>query len=904
MPELLATYRVQLSAAFDFRDALAIVPYLHALGVSHLYASPVLKARPGSTHGYDTTDPGALNPELGTEADFAALTDALRERGMGLLLDIVPNHAAAHAGNPRWWDVLRHGRRSAHADHFDIDFGPDPAAPAKIVLPVLGAPMEEVAAKGELKVVIHDGLPALAYHKHRFPLGPTTLGPGVVAVASRLARLGQTTAATAWGHAVESGDASGADDAFTALLASSPEVRLSIDAALAGLPTATVRGIAEAQSYRLTFWKDGLASINYRRFFDVSDLVAVRAERPEVFDAVHALPLHWAAEGRVQALRIDHIDGLYDPHAYLHRLAERLPGDQHVAVLVEKILAPDEALPDDWPVDGSTGYDALNRLNALFVEPAGAQAIAAHARRLLGLPTSFSQTAGDCKRLAIARLFPAEFAALGARLTGVAREAGMDVPDRDLRGALEEITAGLHVYRTYIADGPLSEHDRRRLEEAVDHARERAAVPATAIDAVARVLMGDVPEAARPAALAFTRRWQQFTGPVMAKGVEDTALYRHVVLASLNEVGAEADVPADAANPVRLYHEANAATLERHPRSLAATSTHDTKRSEDARARLNALPSLAAEWTAAVDRWLLLNAPCRTNLPTGPAPSTRDEVLFYQSLLAVWPLDAADAGSLVERLRAYAVKASREAKVETSWSDPSAEYEAALGAFIERALHAEDGRFLAEVAAFAARLAPAGAVNGLAQVVLKAAAPGVPDFYQGTELWHLALVDPDNRRPVDFARRQDLLAALPPASPEAAAELLRDWPGGRVKLHVTRPALAERARDPDLFLRGEYLPLTPAGEQADNLVAFARRLEGRWAIAIAPSWPLPALREGEAAIDADRWATVGPAHLRLPDGAPASWRHALTGAAFTTQDGRLDLATLLAAFPVALLVSA
>jgi (1->4)-alpha-D-glucan 1-alpha-D-glucosylmutase len=785
-------YRLQLSPAFTLDDARRAAPYLRALGVGDLYLSPILATRPESSHGYDVVDPARVRPELGGGAALRALAGELARLDMGLLLDIVPNHMAADHRNPWWWDVLRHGRGSRFAGAFDIDWDA-PGCDGKIVLPVLDGRLADVIARGELRAVAEAGEPALAYYGRRFPLAPGT-----------------------WPH--------GCDD---------------------------LAAVAEAQHYRLADWREQADAVNYRRFFDIADLVALRAERDDVFAASHKLLLDLVRAGVVTGLRIDHIDGLVDPEQYLGRLRDATGG---CYVVVEKILARDEDTPSAWATAGTTGYDFLALAGGLFVDPEGAERLRGLHRRLTGLPMPFAAVAEGGRRRVLGELFRADLEH-AARLADSAGLAGGD--PAALREALAELTVRMTVYRTYSGIGGLDAEGRRRLDDAAAAARSALSDAArTRLDAIADAVACPTAET-----LPFVCRWQQLTGPVAAKGVEDTALYVDTALTARNEPGCDPGWPATEADELHR----RLATRSGHP--LSATSTHDTKRSEDVRMRIAALSELADEWADRLDRWRALNRPLRRRPAT--APDAGEEWLLYQTLAGAWPLDVAARGTLPDRIRAFMLKAAREAKVNTSWLAPDPEYERDLGEFVAAVLDPANAAFLAGLDAFAGRCAEIGARSSLALLALKLAAPGVPDVYWGNELPDLSLVDPDNRRPVDFAAHARALAEVERAAAEDRAALAHDlaarWGDGRLKLYLTWCGLQLRRREPALYAHGAYLPIPAAGRRAAHVVAFARRHEGRWVVVAVPRLT--------AAL-----ATWDDTHLPLPAGAPETWNHVLTGA--------------------------
>ncbi|MDI6710280.1 MAG: malto-oligosyltrehalose synthase [Bacillota bacterium] len=913
-----ATYRLQFNEGFRFRDAAALVPYLAALGITDLYASPLLQARRGSPHGYDVTDPTRVNEALGGGEGFALLADELQRHRMGLLLDIVPNHMAASGENPWWRDVLRNGPDSSYADFFDIDWRPlRPGLHGKVLLPVLGAPYGRVLESGEVKLVLaEDGLWA-AYREHRMPLSPASfrrlaagwaaglrdaLGPGHTAGAAMMEIVNRPC-----------GDAA---KSLWRLYATSPEIKAFLDENLR-LPADDLDRLLAEQSYRLAYWRAGSEELNYRRFFDVTDLAGVRMDDEKVFEATHALVFELVRRGTVTGLRIDHIDGLSDPRAYLRALQGRLArpdGDHSFYIVVEKILGQGEELPGDWPVHGTTGYDFLNLVNAIFVDGDGAAELDALYARFAGVRTGFDRLVYEQKKRVMDLLFPGEVRALAWRL-GLPAEGdrhGRDLTLWELERALVEVTACLPVYRTYIDGFTVAEHDRDYIEHAVEEAVRRNPAVTRAAGFLRRVLLLRFPPGLtaeqRRLWLDFVMRWQQFTGPAMAKGFEDTALYIYNRLVSLNEVGGE---PASRGIPVREFHRRNAARGRRWPHALNATSTHDTKRSEDVRARINVLSEIAGNWAARVERWSRWNSARKPVVDGAPVPDGNMELLVYQTLIGAWPLREGEVPAVKERFLNYLVKAAREAKVHTGWLDPDDGYEKALQAFASSILEPDSGnRFLDDFREFQRVTAFYGALNSLAQVLLKAASPGVPDFYQGTELWNLSLVDPDNRRPVDFGLRARLLASL--MEEEALGrralveKLLSGWDDGRVKLYVTYKALAFRRAHAALFAEGEYIPLDAAGPAGEHVCAFARRHGDGWALVAVPrlaarlrlrgvpgsgGLPETAFPLGEAA-----W---GDTALLLPEGAPGRWHNIFTGEKVAGEC--LRVADLLRHFPVALL---
>lgn len=945
---LRATYRLQLRDGADLEAARALVPYLARLGVSHLYLSPVLRARAGSAHGYDGVDPTAVDPALGGERALVALARALHAQGLGMILDVVPNHLAADPESPFFADVLAHGRASAYADWYDVDW--KAGARPRLDLPFLGAPLAEVLGRGELAPERGPEGLRLRYFERAFPLDPATWpallrpaaqrlrasGPVGRRVAERLRplvrRLAGIPPASRADENARLARAGAREDAaahFAALEAAETEAGRVLDAALAALAegAAGKRRIARLlarQPYRLGFWRRLRHRMNYRRFFDVNELVALRAEVPEVFDATHARLLDAVADGLVDGLRIDHVDGLADPEAYLRRLRHaadaRAPegAPRPFPILVEKILAPGERLPERWPVQGTTGYEFAARIEAALLDAAGTARMHADWRRATGGRGSFREVAVAAKRKVLAELLEADVRRAAEALAGQAAAEGRPVPGAAaLRSAVLETAAHLEVYRSYLpADGPAPSEDRARLERALAGARAARRAPERGLSALEGALLAPPPRApaAREARARTIARFEQLAAPAAAKGVEDTALYRYTPLLSQNEVGAEPE--AEPKGATSALHADARERLARGPGGLLAASTHDSKRSADVRARLDVLTEIPDRFEAAMQR-LHARARALTNdgaLPPAPEPAT--ERFLYQTLVGVWPLaegdtagvppDVAGLESLRERVVATLEKSVREAKERTDWLDPDPEYETELRGFVSALLRDAAARSLrAEIAGLVAAIARPGLWNALARTAVQLASPGVPDVYQGDELFRLSLVDPDNRRPVDFARRARLLESLEAEArrgPEALAALARavaDAPeDGRAKLHLIRTGFAARRRDPALFLDAPYRPLAARGARAAHAIAFARCGEDRALLCVAPRLPLRLV--GGASERAPTGAVWEETALPLPrELAGRCLRSLLTGA--TLEAGaELPCAELLADFPVGL----
>ena len=869
-----ATYRLQFNAQFTFQDARKIVPYLAALGISDLYSSPILRSRKGSTHGYDVVDATALNPDLGTEEDLTALHDDLVRHGMGVVLDIVPNHMAASHENAWWMSVLENGPHSRFVHYFDIDWSGN-----KLLLPILGRPYGETLESGEIQLGFDaDGF-FFSYYDKRLPVAPQSYHLvlqqcvdclNAEGVSIELRELVDNEGGIANSKFLK--------ETLWRLHEQSSEFREALAEVMKRLngDFDLLDRVVDAQWYRIAYWRIASETINYRRFFDVTDLVGVRVENPEVFEMRYRRVLDLIGEGKVTGLRIDHIDGLFDPVAYLTKMQVRLGAETPFYVVVEKILGAGEPLPASFRVAGTTGYDFLDAVNSVLVDPQGLDELTRFYHEYTGLTASFEDVVYERKKQAIDQLFSGEMRALGVHLgeLAVADRNARDFSPSELQAALVEITACMPVYRTYIRAGEVDEMDRAFIRRAIGEARKRArGVDPRLFRFLELVLFLEPPPYIaneREKWLQFVMRWQQFTGRVMAKGVEDTAFYNFNRLISLNDVGTDPGRAGDS-DPVSQLHERNGEIGHAWPHTMNATSTHDTKRSEDVRARIDVLSEMPDAWRREVRRWTRMNETLRRD----GVPHPNEELLIYQTLVGMWPLDPAEEAEVPVRLRAYLEKASREAKTHTSWLEPNIEYENALGDFAASILE-HDG-FMTAFRRFQKKVAFHGFLNSLSQLVLKATCPGLPDFYQGTELWDFSLVDPDNRRPVDYEKRTAMLRDLPPA-----AALLRDWTDGRVKLFVTARVLAARARHQEAFRANNYRKL----DAGQSVVAFSRGEE----IVVAVPRLTTRLVKPPALPVGDSW---GAASLPIE----GRWRNVFTDEVF--EGGALR--NVFAAFPVAVL---
>ncbi len=941
-----ATYRLQLNKDFRFTDACKILDYLNDLGISDVYVSPILGSRKGSGHGYDVTDPTRINPELGSEEDFETFQNELQKRGMGLLLDIVPNHMAASMENAWWMDVLENGAQSAYAAYFDIDWHPAARSlDGKILLPVLGRPFGEVLDSGELKLTFEEGKFYFQYFDSFFPLSPGSywgilhyridewkqrLGEdspayheysGIVASFLPLSNADRRSGETAADRRLRF---EAARDRLWALAKTNQEIAGFVAENIRAFngsegdpgSLGTLQRLLAEQHYKLAYWQNVNESINYRRFFTIADLVGVRVEDPVVFEAMHAHLFRMISRGPLTGLRVDHIDGLRDPLAYLNRLQERLSpagsaGSSMAYLLVEKILARGEYLPTDWPVSGTTGYDYLNQANGVFVNPEGGVRLKQIYGEFIGHEQNFVDVLYQKKKLVMNTLLGVEMRSLGRQL---AELASQDRYARELaRGhlieALIEVTAGLSVYRTYIRNMEIPDHAMKYIGEALQETRQRAAhLDSAYFDFLEEtLLLQNLPHVLpdqRESRLAFVTRWQQFTGPIVAKGMEDTALYVYHPLVSLNEVGG-APEPRDVTSREEFFRFLGARG-QNWLHTLNATTTHDTKRSEGVRARVNVLSEMPEAWQSHLELWAKLNAQHKDEVDGRAAPDRNEEYFLYQTLLGVWPLERGSCKTLVERLQAYLVKATREAMVHTRWTRPNQRHEEALQQFVARILSPAAEDFLRDFRPFQSEIAYYGMVNSLAQMLLKIVSPGVADFYQGSELWDLRLVDPDNRGPVDFERRIAMLEQLAHDETADAASLIRNmvehWHDGRIKMFLVRKVIRFRRENTALFQEGEFLPLEIQGECQQNVVCFMRRRNGNKVVVAVPRWLSQVASSGRGQRD---WRDT---EVVLPPDSSVRWRSMVTGhdvMAHREPDGQsrarqtLKVSDLFEDFPVA-----
>jgi len=926
----LSTYRLQFTPRFRFDDARAIAPYLAMLGVGHMYASPYLKARPGSEHGYDVTDPNLLNPEIGTVDDHAAMIGALQAHGIGHILDFVPNHMGVGGGDNPWWqDVLEWGETSPYAKYFDIDWRPlRGEMRGKVLVPFLGDYYGRVLERGELVPTfdVETGTFSIAYFDRRFPIATSSYG-------EFLARAVEHREGAAWALRALAAEFDGASHeratelkAELSSVAREPAIGRAIDAALEyycvrndDIATADrLDALLQRQNYRLAYWRVSADEINYRRFFDINDLAGLRVEDAEVLAQTHRFVFELIESGKVQGLRIDHVDGLFNPGGYCTFLQDRAAALGHPQYLVvEKILARFETLRSDWNIAGTTGYDFMNQVNGIFVDSHAELALDRTYRRFAGISANFDQFAYRAKKDIMESTLASELAVLATMLDRIAEtdRRSNDYTYNVLRDALVETIASFPIYRTYVTSEAIEDDDRKYITWATGAARRRSGLGDDRVfEFLESVLTASLPAQSpnydRRAVLRFAMKFQQYTSPVMAKAVEDTAFYRYVRLLSLNEVGGD---PRRFGVSINAFHHLNAERAEHFPHAMLATATHDHKRGEDVRTRIDALSEMPELWDRTIERWSRLNELRKTMLDNGEAPTANDEYMLYQVLVGTWPaewldadpeaIEASERDAYIERIETYLRKALREAKFRTSWTNPNAAYEDATMSFARDILTMKRGDiFFAEMQALARECATLGAISSLAQTTLKLTVPGIPDIYQGCEFWDLSLVDPDNRRAVDYGLRLKALEAMHERVGRGeiaplASELLASWHDGRIKAYVTWRLLHLRNERSSTFLDGVYVPLETTGERADSLVAFLRDD----ILVVTPRLVRDLLARDDATLE----LAFGDECVRLPGNEVRRYIDRLTGRAFEThvdaEGTALRARDLFSTFPVAVL---
>ena len=936
------TYRLQLNRWFTFAHAREIVPYLRELGVSDVYASPYFQAGPNSMHGYDIVDHNKLNTAIGLEEDYDAWIKELHAHEMGQVLDFVPNHMGVTEPGNKWWaDVLENGPSSMYAPYFDIEWRPlKSELRDKVLLPILTDQYGRVLERGELQVRFEEGAFYLAFGNLKLPIAPGTYRfilelalenlaeykdedfyAEFQSILTALEYLPRRTETDPEKIAERSREKEIVKRRLERRCQEAPQVQHAIEKAISqingrpGDPRSFDRldELLNAQSYRLAFWRVAAEEINYRRFFDVNDLAAIRMELPEVFDAAHELLLDLVRRGAVTGLRIDHPDGLYLPKEYFEKIQRRaakaigVPLSKDgcgIYMIAEKILMGGEKLRADWPVHGTSGYDFANQVAGVLADNSAEGAVTKAFHRFIGHTIHFGHLVYAKKRLVMRIALANEVEVLGNMLDELSEKNRWyrDFTFEALARAVRETVACFPVYRTYLAPGqPVSEEDRQVIERAIAAAKRRnPAIEESTFNFLRDILLFRFPEnldeKGREEHTHFVLKFQQCTGPIMAKGLEDTVFYIYNRLAALNEVGGE---PQQFGISVDAFHERNLDRQRNWPATLLATSSHDTKRSEDVRARMLAISEIPDLWRRSLAKWRTVNRRFKKTVIESEAPDGNEEYLLYQALLGTWPIAENGAAGktvgsdYVQRIQAYMTKALNEAKLNTSWIQPNDEWLAATRDFVAKILEpGGKNKFLATFLPVVEEIARLGAINSLAQTLLKLTSPGVPDLYQGNEIWDFSLVDPDNRRPVDYKRRAEMLSCLSSKTPE---DLLRNWPDGRIKMFLTHRALRFRNEHVDLFRRGDYLPLRTSGTFSDSVIAFARQLERHVAVVVVPRL---SSHIGFPPIG-DRWKET---MIELPEGFPLErWRQVMTGEAFWIKNLQIRVADILTKLPFAII---
>ncbi len=922
-----ATYRIQFSPSFGFQSASSVVPYLSDLGISDLYASPIFKATKGSLSGYDVVDPNQLNPELGGFSDMELLSAELQKHNMGWVQDIVPNHMAMDSENGILMDILVNGYNSQYFNFFDVDWGNPPAGPNKRLLaPFLGKFYGDCLEDGEITLTYGPDGFKVAYYDLAFPLRIESY-PYLFKDLSRLKRKlaeDDPDFIKVLGILYVLKTLSSSDDAeersnqiklihrtMWELYNTNDTIRTFVDKNVQafngekGKPESfnCLDDLLSQQLFRLSFWKVAAEEINYRRFFCINDLISLRMEDDRVFSHTHGLIFDLIKRRIVTGLRIDHIDGLYDPTSYLQEMRKKAPTTY---IVVEKILNLKEDLPHFWPVQGTTGYDFTNHVNELFCQKENVRAFSRIYSSVTGSKSLYADVATHNKRLIIQEDMASDVHNLAQLLKDISSRDrhGSDITLNALQRALTEVLAAFPVYRSYISDVVVSDNDRKYILDAVDWAIANFPALLHGLTFLRRFLLLDFPDYVsdeeKSSWLIFVMRFQQFTGPIMAKGVEDTTLYVYNRLVSLNEVGGR---PDHFGCSLEEFHMFNTKKKDLWPDSLNTTSTHDTKRGEDVRARINVLSEMPDEWLRKIRTWIKINRGKKKRVRGSAAPDRNDEYFLYQTIIGAFPFSGADYPNFIERIKEYIVKAVREAKVHTAWLKPDIEYEDAYVSFAEKILaRSGDNSFLKELVPFTRRVAHFGILNSLSQTLIKITSPGVPDFYQGTELWDLSLVDPDNRRPVDFEKRLAMLASIREQEDSHIGRLIEDLLGtredGRIKLFLIYRALKARRRHREIFREGDYIPLESVGRFRGHVIAFARRYHQQWAIVIAPRLLSHLVQEGDFPLGRQTWQDT---EVIMPDFGPVEWRNVITGEVLSEGDA-LSVGDVLQSFPVALLM--
>jgi (1->4)-alpha-D-glucan 1-alpha-D-glucosylmutase len=927
-PIPVSTYRLQLCPNFGFHNARDIVQYLENLGVTDVYASPIFKASKGSLHGYDIVDPNQINPELGSNDDFEDFTAALKERGMGWIQDIVPNHMAVSYDNNMLVDVLENGKKSEYFNFFDIIWNhPYQSIRGRLLAPFLGKFYSECLESGEIQLEYDSNGFTVYYYDLRFPIRiesyPTILNYRLQTLKQIVGRnnpdfiklLGILYVCRAPESEYETGERRDqtrfvkrilwelytTNGRFKSFVDENVDIFNGRDTAADGFNL--LHSLLSEQHFRLSFWKVTTEETNYRRFFNINSLISLRVEDENVFLQTHRLIFNLVEEGRITGLRIDHIDGLYDPTVYLRRLREKI---KDLYLVVEKILAPEEQIPDSWAVDGTTGYEFIHRLNGIYCNSVHEREFSRLYSSFIQYKPSYPDLLYEKKKLLIDKHMSGDVDNLAHLLKRISTNDryGIDITLNGLRRAIVEVLACFPIYRTYMSPDYSRPEDCDYVLDAVSRARARRPDLFYELDFMIRFLclqFQDITEEDKKNRIRWVMRFQQLSGPLMAKGFEDTTLYVFNRLVSLNEVGGD---PSKFGVSLNEFHEFNKMRFESHPHSLNASSTHDTKRGEDVRARINVLSEIPQEWEARIKNWNRLNRPKKTESNGSSSPDRNDEYFLYQTLVGSFPFRDAELGTYIARLKDYIVKATREAKVHTEWLKPDTVYENAFISFVENLLAgtAEDNMFLTSFLPFQRKIAYYGMLNSLSQVFVKIVSPGVADFYQGTELWDLNLVDPDNRRPVDFQERKRLLAMIREKEKVNIKELIQKlwsvYQDGGIKLFLIYRVLSARKAYRQLFERGDYLPLQVRGKLRNHVLAFARKDGHRWVVAVATRFFTVLVKEGELPFGKTVWQDT---RVALPAQCPLTWTDAIDSKVVSAEKF-LELGEILQDFHVSLLV--
>jgi len=925
-----ATYRLQFNPSFGFDDAGKIVSYLESLGISHIYASPIFKARPGSQHGYDIVDPTKINPELGSEKSFDLLIDKLHNKSIGWIQDVVPNHMAFDAENKMLMDVLENGSTSTYFKYFDLVWNhPDESMKQRLLVPFLGSLYGEALENGEISLAYESNGFTVNYYEQKYPLRiesyPLILNLSIERLKKEMGEdypdyvkyLGllyvvQNLPLTADAEH-RYNQINFVKKMIGELYNTNPLIKKHLEATLKelngekGKPETFTQldSILSQQNFRLSFWRVANQELNYKRFFNINELISIRVQDENVFRHTHSLIIDLINRGVIDGLRIDHIDGLYDPGEYLQRL--RSLSDE-LYVVVEKIMEYEEDLPENWPVQGTSGYEFLNHVNGLYCYKKRQKEFSKLYNDFIGREISFSQLLYEKKKLIIDRQLTGDLDNLAHLLKRIANKYrhGRDITLNGLRNGMVEILAYFPVYRTYISSWEVGEEDQRIIKETVQKAKAGKPAYEAEIKLIEKFLLLDffeeLTEEERNDCIDFVMKFQRLTGPLMAKGFEDTCLYIYNRLISLNEVGGD---PASFGTSLHQFHDFAVDRLEVSPHAMNASSTHDTKRGEDVRARINVLSEIPREWKRHLKRWETANKKFKKTVSGVTAPDHNEEYMVYQTLIGMYPFNESEFGDVVSRLEQYIEKMLREAKIHSFWSDPDTAYENAVKDFIKEILTpSKHNLFLDEFHPFQKKVAHYGMLNSLSQTLIKMTAPGIPDFYQGTELWDLNLVDPDNRREVDYSLRKKYLDEIRTRSNredvfDYLAILRNNVTDGRIKMLLVYKVLSARKENPTLFLEGEYTPIRVTGKHRDHIIAFSREYENMYAVTIAPRWLTSIVDENSIPLGKKVW---GDTSVYLPPPRNRVWGNVVTGER-VEKSGRVAVGDILTNYPAALLIS-